>query len=169
MHLQAALFLSFGFPSPCSAAMLPEGYFILKLLCLIIRWCSSAVLAILGSNTREDLGGCVLRVVWMSLVQSPSLLSRLKTKMLTIIRMVFQFWGEVGKSLKLSYLFSRMENSLLITGDYWALYKQHKGRRLSGNTLICQRIRNSWGSFSNSSVKFSGWQALRGLKVLKGL
>ena len=86
-------------------------------------------LAILGSNTGADLGEGILRVVWMSVVQNQSLFSRLKTIMLTIISAGFHFWGEVAKSLKLSYLFSRMENSFLITSDYWALYHLCNGRR----------------------------------------
>lgn len=72
----------------------------------------------LGSNTGPDLRRCILRVAWMSVIQNPSLLCRLKTIMLIIISVGVHFWGEVGKLLKLSYVFSRMENSFLITsGD----------------------------------------------------
>lgn len=125
LWLLQSLFSSYILRRLFSPETLVSHHKIIQFYCVGGGW----NLAMLGSNTGADLGECILRVVWMSLVQNQSLLSRQKTIMLTVISVGFKFQGEVGELLKLSYLFSRTESSFLITSDYWALYNLCKASR----------------------------------------
>lgn len=158
LWLLQSLFSSYILRRLFSPETLVSHHKIIQFYCVGGGW----NLATLGSNTGADLGECILRVVWMSLVQNQSLLSRQKTVMLTVISVGFKFRGEVGELLNYHICFPGWRPpswSPVSTEHYTTCARPVES---SVNTLVCQRTRNSWGPFNSSSMKFSGWHTPKG-------